>query len=357
MRWVFLGICGAALLGSGFWLRSAAHKRKALAELSSWSPDDSVRLLTRNDYLSDVHGALVYLAIALGAGLRFVAPDLALAAMIAVFVPALAITFFLARFIKRDARLVKVRLELERRAEEVLQQQDSAPRQWAERLVPSAIPSIEGLEVASHHQAGTGVMSGDLVDLFRLPGGRWCAVVGDVSGHGVEASITAMQTKYLLRSYLRRYRDPAQAVEELNAQGMDLERPEEFVSLFVAVFDPQRRTLRYASAGHPPAWTCRQRAPRALAATGPLLMVDPEAAYHSVEHVLEPGELVVIHSDGISEARSGDELFGEERIAAAVRRAADEPVLAVCKAVVESAMDFADGPLRDDVSVLAIRCG
>ncbi len=90
------------------------------------------------------------------------------------------------------------------------------------------------------------------------------AVIGDVTGHGIEASITAFQAKYLLRVFLRQFRDPAQALEELNTQMSALERIEEFISLCVVVFDTEAGTLRFASAGHPAAWLWHDREVRPL---------------------------------------------------------------------------------------------
>src|SRR3546814_18373870 len=76
-------------------------------------------------------------------------------------------------------------------------------------------------------------MAGDFYDVFRVAPTRIAAVIGDVTGHGIEPSITAFQAKYLLRVFLRQFRDPAQALEELNRQMSGLERQEEFISLCV----------------------------------------------------------------------------------------------------------------------------
>ena len=200
-------------------------------------------------------------------------------------------------------------------------------------------------------------MSGDLLDVFHLPSGRLCCVVGDVSGHDVEASITALQTKFLLRSYLRRYRDPGQALEELNRQLSDYERPEEFVSLFVAIFDDAAGTVRYASAGHPPAWLCEERSVRQLRATGPLLMMDRDSTYLSREDAIVAGDTVLMLTDGLAEARSGEHFFGEERIASTLRRNSEVAPQVLCKSLLDAASEFASGPLQDDVTIMAVRRG
>ena len=149
---------------------------------------------------------------------------------------------------------------------------------------------------------------------------RIAAVIGDVTGHGIEPSITAFQAKYLLRVFLRQYRDPAQALEELNRQMSALERFEEFISICVVVFDTEAATLRVASAGHPAAWLWHDREVRPLRATGPLLMLDPDGEYTSREIPLDAGDLLLLYTDGLAEARAGEQLFGEDRVANTLRR-------------------------------------
>jgi serine phosphatase RsbU (regulator of sigma subunit) len=198
-------------------------------------------------------------------------------------------------------------------------------------------------------------MAGDFYDLFRPAPGRLAAVIGDVSGNGIEASITAFQTKYLLRSFLGQYRDPAQALEELNQQMANQGRIEEFVSLVVVIFDQQAGTLRYASAGHPAAWFWHDGEVRPLRATGPLLTLDPRGTYISREVPLQTGDVLLLYTDGLAEARRGEELFGEERVAGALRRDPGVEAEVLCKALLDAARDFADAPLTDDVAILAVR--
>ncbi len=121
------------------------------------------------------------------------------------------------------------------------------------------------------------------------------------------------------------------------------------------VFDTQASTLRYASAGHPAAWLWHEREVRPLRSTGPLLMLDPGSEFLSREIPLDLGDLVLLYTDGLAEARNGEALFGEERVANTLRRdpGADPGVL--CKVLLESARDFAEAGITDDVAILAIR--
>jgi serine phosphatase RsbU (regulator of sigma subunit) len=191
--------------------------------------------------------------------------------------------------------------------------------------------------------------------VFRTGSSRLAAVIGDVSGHGIEPSITAFQVKYLLRVFLRQYRDPAQAFEELNSQLWSQARTEEFVSLFVAIFDQVAGTLRFASAGHPAAWFWHDGEVRSLRATGPLLMLERNAEYRSREVELRAGDLLLIYTDGLAEARAGEQLFGEERIAGTLRRDPGMEADVLCKSLLSAARDFATVPLSDDVAIMAVR--
>ncbi len=352
-RWFLLAVVGVCLVGAGTWIRAAVVRLRTLRKLDSTATD--IIELSGSTVSHDMQTAGLYLAVALAVGLVALTEDPAAWYFIGTVTLPVAISLWLARYVRRDARLTEQRLRVEQRAIDVLAQTDTAPARWAERLAPAAMPHTPGFEIGTVHEAVSGVMSGDLVDVFHLPTGRLCCVVGDVSGHDVEASITALQTKFLLRSYLRRFRDPGQALEELNRQVSDYERPEEFVSLVVLVFDEDAGAVRYASAGHPPAWLAHDRQLQPLRATGPVLMMDPAATYQSREVAFEKGDLIVALSDGVAEARSGDQLFGEERIAGVVRRFGDAGAQDVCRELVHAAGEFASGPITDDITVLAVR--
>ena len=143
-----------------------------------------------------------------------------------------------------------------------------------------------------------------------------------MTGHGIEPSITAFQAKYLLRVFLRQYRDPAQALEELNAPDVGPRAgPRSSSRCCVVVFDTEAGTLRYASAGHPPAWLWHDREVRPLRATGPLLHARPRRRRTSAARSRSTrGDLLLLYTDGLAEARDGEQLFGEERIASILRR-------------------------------------
>ncbi|MBW3536935.1 MAG: serine/threonine-protein phosphatase, partial [Actinobacteria bacterium] len=312
-------VAAACLAASGVWGRSAlrlerAYRRLERQEGVGHGAVAIVRVAFRKDA---TFAALMWLlGVATGAaslGQRF-RPALALA-----LIPA-GVTFWYARQFLGQASLLEQRVKLERRAEEVLAQETLAPVRWSARLAPDELPSMSGFEVGSVYEPGAGSMAGDFYDIYPIGDTRLAAVIGDVAGHGIEPSITAFQVKYLLRVFLRQYRDPAQAIEELNTVLSATGRPEDLVSLCAVVFDQAAGTLRFASAGHPPAWVWHDGEVRPLRATGPLLTLDPKGSYYSREVPLSSGDVLLLYTDGLTEARAGEQLFGEERVAQFLRR-------------------------------------
>ena len=341
------------------WGRSSRRLQRAwrrlAAEVEAQGRGADARDLARSQFRKEVHTAGLYACVAVACvAIAIWTPKPATLALVTVLAPVAVSMRYGPRFLA-EARMAEQRAALERRAEEVLAQEELAPLRWAARLAPPDLPPIEGFEVGRVYEPGAGMMAGDFYDLYQTGETRTAVVIGDVSGHGIEPSITAFQVKYLLRVFLREYRDPGQALEELNAVMSAGGRPEEFVSLVCAVFDTAAATLRYASAGHPPGWLWTENEVRALRATGPLLTLDPRATYVSRERELSPGDVLLLYTDGLAEARAGEALFGEDRIAGILRRDPGQDTKVLCKSLLEAAQDFADGPLTDDVAILAIR--
>jgi serine phosphatase RsbU (regulator of sigma subunit) len=356
---VLLLVAGGCLAGAGVWGRSALRLERSWRRIRGMAGNGSGTAaadLARSAYRKEVHNTVLYGIAGISAGIgAFLAKNPWMNLPAVPFIVPIVMTFVYGRRVMREADLLEERAALERRAEEVLSQEELAPRRWADRLAPEQLPDFSGFEVGQVYEAGSGLMAGDFYDVYMVGPERMVAVIGDVSGHGIDPAITAFQVKYLLRVFLRQYRDPAQALEELNAQISAQTRSDEFVSLCVVVFDQNVGTLRYASAGHPPAWLWHDGEVRPLRSTGPLLTLDPNAGFSSREVGLDASDLLLLYTDGLAEARSGQQLFGEDRIAQFVRKDPGIGADVLCKALLAAARDFSDAPLRDDVAILAIR--
>ncbi len=346
-------VCAVAAV---VWVRATIGRRRVATRLTAQAADPDLWRLAWAEYRRDFQSAVGALgsAVVLVLLAVFDAPSFLLLSSGLLAIPSL-LTVMRRKDLAEVARIAASRSELDQRAREVLTQEQLAPLQWAARLAPPELPAFPGFEIGSAYQPGAGAMAGDFYDVFRVDGDRVAAVIGDVTGHGIEPSITALQAKYLLRAFLLQYRDPGQAVESLNAQMSVLERGEEFISLVVLVFDTEAETLRYASAGHPAAFVWHGREVRPLGATGPLLMLDPKAPYHSREIAWNVDDMAVLYTDGLAEARRGDVLFGEDGVANMIRRDPTASPEVLTKVLVEAARDFAGGPIHDDVAVLVLR--
>jgi phosphoserine phosphatase RsbU/P len=347
------------VIAAVLWGRAAARlgraARRIEAETASSSHGRDATELARSAFDKDLHATLLYGLLAVGLAVASVSNTFWYELpLLAVSIPVVMSIRFAPRFLA-EARLAENRAMLERRAEEVLAQEELAPRRWADRLAPEDLPHVEGFELGRVYEPGTGMMAGDFYDVFMTGVHRIACVIGDVAGHGIEPSITAFQVKYLLRTFLRTYRDPAQALEELNKVLSTSGRPEDMVSVCVVVFDTEAGTLRHASAGHPAAWLWQDSEMRALRSTGPLLTLDPVAVYYSRELPLTAGDVLLLYTDGLAEARAGGQIFGEERIAAIIRRDPGQDATIIAKTLLEAARDFASEPLNDDVAILAVR--
>jgi serine phosphatase RsbU (regulator of sigma subunit) len=352
----YLAILAAAALSAVVvWGRSAARLQRARRRIERGNGYDSeAAKLARAAFFKEAHTVVLYVVLTVIASAEAVSGDARVDFVLLIVVVPVLVSLRYGRDLLEHTRLTERRSHLEQRAEEVLEQEELAPRRWAARLAPDRVPPMPGFEIGTLYRAGSGMMAGDFYDVVQTSPTRVAAVIGDVSGHGIEPSITAFQAKHLLRVLLDRFRDPAQALQELNGQLLSA-RPEEFISLAVVLFDTQAGTFRYASAGHPAVFLWHDGEVRTLEATGPLLALMADADYTSREIPLDVGDLALLYTDGLAEARNGEALFGEERIANHLRRDPGVAVDVLCKSLMDAAVDFAADALTDDTAILAIR--
>ena len=260
----------------------------------------------------------------------------------------------------KESSVLEQRGHVEQRAQEVIDQHELAPQRWASRLAPDSVVDLDGFEVSTFYQPGAGAMAGDFFDIYKISSHRLGVAIGDVTGHGLDPAITAFQVKNLLRVYMKQFRDPAQVLFELNraifSQVQTPDRIEEMVSMCLVVFDQSAGTLRFASAGHPPAWLYHAGIVRPLRSTGPILALDPRADYFSREIPMEVGDLLLLYTDGLVEVRSRNEMFGEDRVSSILAKDPRQNVSALCSTLVESARGFSKEPFLDDVAIVAVKC-
>ena len=216
-----------------------------------------------------------------------------------------------------NGRLIEAQQEKER-----MERQLELAHDVQQRLLPADIQAPAGFDMAGVGKSADET-SGDYYDVIARPDGRLALVIGDVSGHGVGPAFFMASARALLHALMESDTDPVTCLQKLNAF-LCRDMPDvSFMSLFLALLDPGARTLRYASAGHnPPLLRRGSGVMEELEGTGPFLAVLEDATYRLSGAVsLEEGDVLVLYTDGIHEARDEDgEMYGEERLAASLDR-------------------------------------
>lgn len=243
-----------------------------------------------------------------------------------------------------------------------LEMQIELARQVQRDILPSADAHPAGVDVAAECLPASEV-GGDFFDIVRLPGGRVSFVVGDVSGHGVSAALLmglihgAMSNPPWGAS-----EDPDRAAVRLNDLLLAKSSGERFASLFWCSYDPASRVLQYLNAGHLPALRLWRETDGTwhddrLTEGGPVLGLLSTAVYRTTSVPAREGDLLVLFSDGITEAPNRrEEPFGEDRLVAVVKQTRELPARAICDAILAAVRTFTgDRPAPDDQTLLVVR--
>jgi serine phosphatase RsbU (regulator of sigma subunit)/anti-sigma regulatory factor (Ser/Thr protein kinase) len=183
-----------------------------------------------------------------------------------------------------------------------------------QNFLPKELPELPGWRVAAYYQPAREV-GGDFYDVIPLPDGRVGFVVGDVTDKGVPAALVMSATRSVLRASAQRLIEPGVVLERVN-EHLCPDMPEKmFVTCLYGVLDPASGLLRFANAGHDVPYVKTAGGVEELRARGMPLGLMPGMDYEEKETLLEPGESVLLHSDGIVEAHDPDrEMFGFPRL-------------------------------------------
>jgi sigma-B regulation protein RsbU (phosphoserine phosphatase) len=227
------------------------------------------------------------------------------------------------------------------------------------RASSSGFPHIPGVSIASVVLSASpgSEVGGDIVDVFALDGRFAMLLVADVSGKGVEAAAHTAFIRYTLRALaLESDGDPAVVVAKFNAMyARTITDPEAFVVLILGIIDSQTGELRYANAGHEPAFL-RRRDGRItlLAPTGPIVGAAPFSAYRSDVVTLGAGDVLVWTTDGMTESRDRERrLLGVDGLTGWIA-AAPQDVRSVANALTAALRQRTGGADQDDVAILAV---
>lgn len=263
----------------------------------------------------------------------------------------------------------KVLLEKER-----LEADLAVARDIQQRMLPQEAPTVPGLDIAGVSIPSREV-GGDLYSFSTLPDGTLGIAIGDVSGKSVPAALLMSNTVAAFRAETRMNAAADHVIAEMNRLIADQVEPGKFVTFFYGIVDTAAETLRYCCAGHnPPLKMNAGGDAEWIPEAGLPLGVYPDAEYTAAEVAFSKGDILVLYSDGVTEAErdhagappadgdtgpvDDDEFFGEERMESVIRSARTAGAGEIIQALLDAIRDYSgDGVQSDDLTIIVVKCG
>ncbi|MEO5761845.1 MAG: SpoIIE family protein phosphatase [Vicinamibacteria bacterium] len=248
------------------------------------------------------------------------------------------------------ARAQEMRIE-KARADSELQ----VAREIQKSLLPTVLPAIPGFEVAASSEACFSV-GGDLFDVIPLADGRFAIILADVSGKGTPASLIMAFAHAAFRS-LAGGLSPVFLLARISELIRNANKSHRYATCFYAELDPTTKHMIYVNAGHLPPAIVRGDQAIDLRIGGSVLGLLPGTTFEQGEVVLQPGDVLAIYSDGVSEAQSNSEAeYGPEGVMACMRANRGETAGQILKSLDASLSEFASGvPFSDDRTVVILK--
>jgi phosphoserine phosphatase RsbU/P len=246
-----------------------------------------------------------------------------------------------------------------RRAEE----SEARARVLAETLqrsfLPPDIATVPGLDIGgAYRPAGDGSeVGGDFYDVFRTGRQTWGIVLGDVCGKGASAAVVTALARYTVRAEALHVSSPAAVLAGLH-QALLTYYPQTFITALYLLLEqvPEGHRLTMATGGHPlPLCRRADGSTETLGCPGSFLGMEEVPSVSESAAVLRPGDMVVLYTDGVTEAHEGDAFFGETGIAEVLAASAGLTAQAVADGIVAAALAFQHGLARDDIAVVVVR--
>lgn len=229
-------------------------------------------------------------------------------------------------------------------------------RQIQARLLPAEPPVLARTELAGH-SAPARQVGGDYFDFLPMDNDRVGLIVADVSGKGVPAALLMSSFRAALHS--QDLEDgPAHTFSHLNTFLFRSVEPGRFVTAFLAIFDTNTGCLTYSNAGHNPPYIIRSSGEMPLLHEGGLVLgLFEKTHYEQAEVHLQPGDLLALFTDGVTEATNEDEDFwGEERLAELLRAHRNDPCRRILRLILEEVRNFSgEQGQSDDITLVLAR--
>jgi sigma-B regulation protein RsbU (phosphoserine phosphatase) len=259
----------------------------------------------------------------------------------------------------QSAQIIEnARLFEEEKAFVSMKEQVKLAAQIQQDLLPKSPPRLEGYDIAACSIAAQ-MVGGDYYDFVRAHDGRWAVCLGDVSGKGLPASLLMANLQATLRGQTAILNTVGETIARSNRLIYQSTDPEKFATLFYAVLDAPGGGLAFCNAGHeyPMLFKAGAPAPARLVTGGMALGVLEEFPYEEGVARMDPGDTLIVYSDGITDAvNEFDQPFGEERLQECVRKFASDSAAHIMERVVEAVKAHErETPRIDDLTLLVVK--
>ncbi len=232
------------------------------------------------------------------------------------------------------------------------------------QFLPSKQPDFPGLDIASICKPAMEV-GGDYYDFVHGVNDRLSVIIGDVSGKGVSAAFYMTMTKGIIRTLSKWINEPAKVLTELNEVFYNNSPRNIFISMLYGIFDMKNRTLTFSRAGHNPLMVRKGKIKEMemLNPQGIAIGMDKGEIFAKMIReetvAIEPGDVFIFYTDGISEAMNGNgEEFGEDRLAETLNQYARLSAQEILESISKTVFDFAGNtPQHDDFTMVVVKVG
>jgi sigma-B regulation protein RsbU (phosphoserine phosphatase) len=254
-------------------------------------------------------------------------------------------------------RIVSALLSEAEESERLMKRELGQAAEIQKRMLPNEAPKVAGADLAGFN-AACKTVGGDYYDFFTYPDGKVALALGDVSGKGMPASLMMMALHARVQVLAEDPKDLGGFMMRLNKATCAKCPSNRFITFFFCVLDAATGELRFANAGHNPPIVMRASGEvEMLEGGGPVLGILSIAPYGEERARIERGDMLVLFSDGVSEATNQNyDEFGEDRMIEVLRRHRDAPAAEIVEAVTKALGEFAAGaPQADDITLVVAK--
>jgi sigma-B regulation protein RsbU (phosphoserine phosphatase) len=229
-------------------------------------------------------------------------------------------------------------------------------RDVQQRLFPQNLPKAAGLEYAGYCRPALGV-GGDYYDFLALAGGQLGLVIADISGKGIPAALLMASLQASVRGQSQSAGDVAALMSNVNRLVYEVSPASRYATFFYSQFDPETRRLTWSNGGHNPPMVLRGGEVILLETGGPVVGLFPQGRYQQDSITLEAGDLMILYTDGMSEAENpAEEEWGEDALIRAARACGSLAPKEMIASIMTAADAFANGaPQHDDMTLVIAR--